>query len=128
MDHTAEDHSAAPVAEGHSAAPVAEAHIAAVLAEDSLAALTVAVLTEVAHIAEDLTEVALMVMAAIAKSEFQHPDLSIHHTLDFVHWFSIIYCLDGLVHDTMAYSQHLLSWECLLDIGDEFACPGKKVF
>ena len=28
----------------------------------------------------------------------------------------------------MAYSQHLLSWECRLDIGDEFASPGKKVF
>ena len=106
-DHTAEAHSAVLVAEGHSAVPVAEAHIAAVLAEDSLAVLTVAVHTEVAHIAEDLTEVVLMevvlmVMAAIAKSEFQHPDLSIHHTPDFVHWFSIIYCLDGLVHNAMA--------------------------
>lgn len=40
----------------------------------------VAALTEV-----DLTEVDLTAMAAIAKSEFQHPHLGIHHTTYFAH-------------------------------------------
>lgn len=75
-----------------------------------------------------LTVVVLTATAVIAKSEFQHSYLCIHHASNFAHWFSIIYCLDGLVNDSMAYSQHLLSWECLLDIGDEFSCPGKQVF
>ena len=105
--------------------------------------LVVAVLTAVDPSAAAHVEVALMVefrteavhmvvvrtdMADVAKSKFQDPDLGIHHTPYFAHWFSIIYCLDGLVHDTVAYSQHLLFWECRPDIGDEFACPGKQVF
>ncbi len=40
----------------------------------------VAALTEVDHM-----EVALTAMAAIAKSEFQHPHLGIHHTTYFAH-------------------------------------------
>jgi hypothetical protein len=66
--------------------------------------------------------------ADIVNSEFQHPHLSIHHALYFAHWFLIIYCLDGLVDNPMAYSQHLLSWIGISDISDELACPGKKVF
>ena len=66
--------------------------------------------------------------ADIVNSEFQHPHLSIHHALHFAHWFLIIYCLDGLVDNPMAYSQHLLSWIGISDISDELACPGKKVF
>lgn len=66
--------------------------------------------------------------ADIDNSEFQHPHLSIHHALYFAHWFLIIYCLDGLVDNPMAYSQHLLSWIGISDISDELACPGKKVF
>ena len=66
--------------------------------------------------------------ADIVNSEFQHPHLSIHHALYFAHWFLIIYCLDGLVDNPMAYSQHLLSWIGIFDISDELACPGKKVF
>ena len=66
--------------------------------------------------------------ADIVNSEFQHPHLCIHHALHFAHWFLIIYCLDGLVDNPMAYSQHLLSWIGISDISDELACPGKKVF
>lgn len=66
--------------------------------------------------------------ADIVNSEFQHPHLSIHHALYFAHWFLIIYCLDGLVDNPMAYSQHLLSWIGISDISDELACPGKKFF
>jgi hypothetical protein len=40
----------------------------------------VAALTEVDHMEVDLTA-----MAAIAKSEFQHPHLGIHHTTYFAH-------------------------------------------
>ena len=36
--------------------------------------------------------------------------------------------LDGFVDNAMSYGQHLLSWIRLLDKGDEFASPGKKVF
>jgi hypothetical protein len=36
--------------------------------------------------------------------------------------------LYSFVDDAMAYGQHLLSRKCLLDISDEFASPGKKVF
>ena len=66
--------------------------------------------------------------ADTVNSELQHPHLSIHHALYFAHWFLIIYCLDGLVDNPMAYSQHLLSWIGISDISDELACPGKKVF
>ena len=84
-----------------------------------MAALTVAVPTATAMEQE---------WADIVNSEFQHPHLSIHHALHFAHWFLIIYCLDGLVDNPMAYSQHLLSWIGISDISDELACPGKKVF
>ena len=66
--------------------------------------------------------------ADIVNSEFQHPHLSIHHALHFAHWFLIIYCLDGLVDNPMAYSQHLLSRIGISDIGDELTSPGKEVF
>ena len=61
-------------------------------------------------------------------SEFEYPDLSVGHPLYFVHLFSIIYCLDGFVHYAMSYGKHLLFRKCRLDISDEFASPGKKVF
>jgi len=89
------------------------------VASAHMAALTVAVPTATAMVQE---------WADIVNSEFQHPHLSIHHALHFAHWFLIIYCLDGLVDNPMAYSQHLLSWIGISDISDELACPGKKVF
>lgn len=101
---------AVPLAEALVEVPSVEAHV-----EVPSAVVPTAV--------EDLTDT-----VDAAKSQFQHPHLCIHHALHFVHWFSIIYCLNGLVDDTVANSQHLLSWECLLDIGDEFASPGKQVF
>lgn len=45
----------------------------------------VAALTEVDHMEVDHMEVDLTAMAAIAKSEFQHPHLGIHHTTYFAH-------------------------------------------
>lgn len=40
---------------------------------------------EEVHMVAALTEVDLTAMAAIAKSEFQHPHLGIHHTTYFAH-------------------------------------------
>ena len=94
------------------------------VASAHMAALTVAVPTAVAL----MGIVVAQEWADIVNSEFQHPHLSIHHALYFAHWFLIIYCLDGLVDNPMAYSQHLLSWIGISDISDELACPGKKVF
>ena len=77
----------------HSAeVPVATAafRIAAVHVVEVRSAAIAAVLAEVARIAEIRTEVAHMEVAhmataVIANSEFQHPNLSIHHTLNFAH-------------------------------------------
>ena len=72
--------------------PVATAafRIAAVHVVEVRSAAIAAVLAEVARIAEIRTEVAhmevaRMATAVIANSELQHPDLSIHHTLNFAH-------------------------------------------
>ena len=96
----------------------------------AVADLTVAVSVHMAvPTAVVLTDIVVVQeWADIVNSEFQHPHLSIHHALHFAHWFLIIYCLDGLVDNPMAYSQHLLSWIGISDISDELACPGKKVF
>ena len=67
-------------------------------------ALMVEFRTEAVHTVEVHMVVVRTDMADVAKSKFQDPDLGIHHTPYFAHWFSIIYCLDGLVHDTVAYS------------------------
>ena len=106
----------------HAVAAASAVHVVVALtavASAHMAALTVAVPTATAMEQE---------WADIVNSEFQHPHLSIHHALYFAHWFLIIYCLDGLVDNPMAYSQHLLSWIGISDISDELACPGKKVF
>ena len=96
----------------------------------AVADLTVAVSVHMAvPTAVVLTDIVVVQeWADIVNSEFQHPHLSIHHALHFAHWFLIIYCLDGLVDNPMAYSQHLLSRIGISDIGDELASPGKEVF
>jgi len=96
----------------------------------AVADLTVAVSVHMAvPTAVVLTDIVVVQeWADTVNSELQHPHLCIHHALHFAHWFLIIYCLDGLVDNPMAYSQHLLSWIGISDISDELACPGKKVF
>ena len=54
--------------------------VEAVRSVEVLTAAIAAVLAEVVH-----TVVARMATVVIANSEFQHPDLSIHHTLNFAH-------------------------------------------
>ena len=54
--------------------------VEAVRSAEVLTAAIAAVLAVVVH-----TVVARMATVVIANSEFQHPDLSIHHTLNFAH-------------------------------------------
>lgn len=85
-----------PTAQNHAAAVrTAADHIAAVRSAVDLAVgdRTAAVRgvdsqevhMEEVHMVAALTEVDLTAMAAIAKSEFQHPHLGIHHTTYFAH-------------------------------------------